>query len=74
MRVLNGGFGAWKAANLPLETTRNPKVPDNSSDITQSPQLNLIVGIEEARLAAQDGSDAQLIDIRSLYEHLGTYT
>jgi len=68
VRVLNGGFFAWRAASLPTESGRtSPKATGYSADS----QLHEIVDSEW--IAERIGSnDLLLIDVRSQGEHFGT--
>lgn len=69
VRVLNGGFPAWLAAGLPVESGINkPKLALDFSGTL--PDRKVFVGIAEARKLASEPNMA-LVDVRSWREYIG---
>lgn len=71
VRVLNGGFAAWKAANYPIEIKSNPppKAPSFGIRIPQRPQL--IDEIARVKTGLQSPAKFTLVDTRTWAEFTG---
>jgi thiosulfate/3-mercaptopyruvate sulfurtransferase len=67
--VLDGGFGAWKKADLPVETA---DVDVETAEFTVRFQPDRIAEIDDIRSVLRKGTGtATIIDTRSLAEHTG---
>lgn len=71
VRVLNGGFAAWKNAGYELETKSNPKQPIASFGSDAPINKNYIVDINKAKEILNDKANSKLVDIRSWDEYIG---
>lgn len=71
VRVLNGGFGAWKAANYPIETTRTlpPRVDSFGEPIPARPDM--IEDITRVKAGLHRPDEFALVDTRSWAEFVG---
>ena len=67
VRVLNGGFSAWKAADLPISTT--PPTPLAAIFPTDLPMADVMVTLDEVKSVL--GSDTVLMDVRDVDEWIG---
>lgn len=67
VRVLNGGFSAWKAAGLPVSTVAPPLTP-RPFPTTLSPS-DVMVNADEVKQAL--GTDTVLLDVRDIDEWIG---
>lgn len=74
VRVLNGGFAAYKNAGYKLETTSNKKQPVTHFGTAIPANKNYIVGIDKAKAAIADKIGSVLVDIRSWDEYTGKIT
>lgn len=71
VRVLNGGFPAWKAAGYPVETERTPP-PEASSFGGKIPMRpKLIDDIARVRAGLLKPEEFQLVDTRTWAEFIG---
>ena len=71
VRVLNGGFAAWKREGYPVETTSNPP-PQSTSFGAQIPRrANLIAGTPQVKTVLQQPSKFTLVDTRTWNEFIG---
>jgi thiosulfate/3-mercaptopyruvate sulfurtransferase len=71
VHILDGGFGAWLAAGLPLEQGENhPPAPDPPLQAASEPSD--IVGIDAVRAAP--GAGVQVVDARSARQYTGAET
>ena len=70
VRVLDGGFDAWVAAGLPVES--EPREPTPISDFGQpiSAQLNVFIDLAEAKALIAD-PNGRLVSIRTWAEFTG---
>ena len=67
VRVLNGGFSAWKAAGLPISTTAaKPVAATFPADL---PTADVMVTLEDVKSAL--GTDTVLMDVRDVDEWIG---
>lgn len=66
IRVLNGGFSAWKAAGLPVSTTAPTPVPKAFPATACS---DVMVTLDQVKAAL--GSDTVLLDVRDVDEWIG---
>ena len=71
VRVLNGGFGAWQAANYPIETkaTLPPKAASFGATIPGRPDL--IDQIDQVRVGLKTPQEFTLVDTRTWDEFTG---
>ena len=71
VRVLNGGFAAWKAAGYPVETKSNPppKVRSFGTQIPGRPQL--IDELAEVKVGLTKPDAFTLVDVRTWAEFIG---
>ena len=67
VKVLNGGFSAWKAAGLPVSTTPVTPVPATFPTDLQSADVMLTRADVEQAL----GTDVVLLDVRDVDEWIG---
>ena len=67
VKVLNGGFSAWKAAGLPVSTTPVTPVPATFPTDLQSADVMLTRADVERAL----GTDVVLLDVRDVDEWIG---
>jgi thiosulfate/3-mercaptopyruvate sulfurtransferase len=67
VRVLNGGFSAWKAAGLPVSTA--PATPVRKSFPTDLLMADVMVTQDEVKAVL--GSDTVLMDVRDVDEWIG---
>ncbi len=67
VKVLNGGFSAWKAAGLPVSTAAVTPVPANFP--SNLPMADIMLTKED--MAAALGSDTVLLDVRDVDEWIG---
>jgi thiosulfate/3-mercaptopyruvate sulfurtransferase len=72
VRVLNGGFDAWKRAGYPVETQSvlPPKSPGFGSTIPKRPAL--IVGTADMKTRLKQPRKFVLVDARTWAEFIGT--
>lgn len=66
IRVLNGGFSAWKAAGLPVSTTAPTPVP-KAFPVTAC--SDVMVTLDQVKVAL--GGDTVLLDVRDVDEWIG---
>ncbi|HMM20704.1 MAG TPA: sulfurtransferase [Selenomonadales bacterium] len=71
VRVLNGGFAAWKNAGYQVETASHPKQPGTSFGAAIPVNKGYIVDIDKAKAALADKQNSILVDIRSWDEYIG---
>lgn len=71
VRVLNGGWAAWKNAAFTVETKPNQKQP--VADFGAKVPLNksYIIDMPEAKQILADKNGSKLVDIRSWVEYIG---
>lgn len=71
VRVLNGGFAAWKAARYPIETKSNPppSAPTFGKRIPQRP--GLVDSIARVRKQLAASAEFTLVDTRTWAEYTG---
>ncbi|HEY8908234.1 MAG TPA: sulfurtransferase [Rhodoferax sp.] len=67
IKVLNGGFSAWKAAGLPVSTALVTPAP--ATFPTHLPMADVMLNKED--VAAALGSDVVLLDVRDVDEWIG---
>jgi 3-mercaptopyruvate sulfurtransferase SseA len=71
VRVLNGGFAAWKRAGYPVETERKP-LPTAMSFGAEIPKRpNLIVGVDHVKIGLKKRDEFVLVDTRTWAEFMG---
>jgi thiosulfate/3-mercaptopyruvate sulfurtransferase len=70
VRLLNGGFGAWKSAGLDVEKEINEPIAVEDFGKTVPVHPEYIVGIDEAKAILAD-DNAELVSIRSWAEYIG---
>lgn len=70
-RVLNGGLSAWQQAGYPVETESHEPVAINSfgGDIPMNDEV--IMTIEELKVALSSNENFTLVDNRTWEEHIG---
>ncbi len=71
VRVLNGGFAAWKAAGLPIETKSNAPQKSASFGAVIPVRPNLIDDIATTRSRLQMPTKFMLVDTRTWAEFIG---
>ncbi len=72
VRVLNGGFNAWKNAGYPIETKANSKQAVASFGTKVPANPNYIIDMPEAKkILADNKKNSYLVDIRSWAEFIG---
>ncbi|SHK51529.1 rhodanese-like domain-containing protein [Paramaledivibacter caminithermalis] len=70
VRLLNGGFNAWKSAGYEVETQTNEPVPVESFGVQVPAHPEYIIDTKEAKeILAKDNEE--LVSIRSWAEYLG---
>jgi len=67
VRVLNGGFSAWKAAGLPVSTT--PPMPMPVTFPADLPMADVMVTLDDVKSVL--GTDTVLMDVRDVDEWIG---
>ena len=70
VRLLDGGFSAWKMAGLPVTKESTPKSPVKDFGASVPGNKNLVIGTEEAKAILAD-SNGRLVSIRSWPEQIG---
>jgi thiosulfate/3-mercaptopyruvate sulfurtransferase len=70
VRLLDGGFPAWKQAGLPIQTGRIQPTPVNDFGASIPCHPEVFVGMDTARELLAD-SNKVLVDVRSWQEHVG---
>jgi thiosulfate/3-mercaptopyruvate sulfurtransferase len=70
VRLLDGGFTAWRAAGYPIETVGHRPEPVTDFGITLPRHPEYLIGTAEVR-AFVAGRDVTLVSIRSWAEHIG---
>jgi molybdopterin synthase sulfurtransferase len=68
VRILNGGFNAWRSAGLPVEKGSNKPKPETKFNLASS--QDVFVGIGEARKLLAEPNKL-LVDVRSWKEYIG---
>ncbi|GLI55048.1 thiosulfate sulfurtransferase [Propionigenium maris DSM 9537] len=71
VRVLNGGFKAWKRERYPTEKGINKKVHLTDIGIETVVNNSMVLTVEEALENVENNNNFQLVDIRSWNEHNG---
>lgn len=71
MAILDGGFSAWRAAGLPLETGESQKMKAAEGNFIAEPDTGALVG-HEAIYRSLDNPPWQLIDARDAPRFAGT--
>ena len=71
VRVLNGGYAAWKRAGYPIETKRNSPPSSNGFGMVIPQRAELIVDTDQVKSALRDRLDFQLVDNRTWAEFSG---
>lgn len=66
IKVLNGGYSAWKAAGLPVSTEAAAPVPATFPELPQADVM-----LTQADVLAALGTDAVLLDVRDVDEWIG---
>ena len=66
IKVLNGGFSAWKAADLPVSTEAATPVPATFPELPLSDVM-----LTQADVLAALGTDTVLLDVRDVDEWIG---
>jgi len=74
VRVLNGGFAAWKRAGYAIEKVRNPPQPGDSFGVAIPQRPELIVNTDQVKDGLGNASDFCLIDNRTWAEFCGEVT
>lgn len=69
-RLLNGGWTAWKAANLPVSTERTAPKPREFA--VAAPETGRLATKQGVQKLLKDGGKTQIIDARSEGEYCGT--
>lgn len=70
VRVLDGGFAAWRAAGYPIETTVHCPAPVSDFGTMPPRHPEYLIGTEEAKALVAE-RDATLVSIRSWAEYIG---
>lgn len=70
VRILNGGFEAWKNAGLPVSTESTPKTPVKDFGANVPVNRELILDLPEAKALLAD-PNGRLVSIRSWEEQIG---
>lgn len=71
IRVLNGGYNAWKNAGFKAETKKNEKQPVESFKATVPVNKDYIIDIDKAKEYLANDSKDTLVDIRTWEEYIG---
>nr|WP_083490441.1 rhodanese-like domain-containing protein [Caloramator mitchellensis] len=71
VRVLNGGFNAWKREGYEIETAKNAKSPVAEFGVKVPVNKGYIVDLPEAKAILNDKEGSCLVDIRSWVEYIG---
>ena len=71
VRVLNGGFGAWTAANYPVETKSNPPPIATSFGARIPKNPHLIDDIDRVKVGLHKAPEFTLVDTRTWAEFVG---
>lgn len=71
VRVLNGGFAAWRNSGYAIETKENSKTEITSFGATVPVNKDYIVDMPKAKEILSDKEKSKLVDIRTLDEHIG---
>lgn len=71
VRVLNGGYAAWKTAGYEQETKVNAKAPVSAFGLKVPANKGYIVDMPGAKEILADKNGSRLVDIRSWDEHIG---
>lgn len=74
VRVLNGGFAAWKAAKYPVETSSSKPVPVDDFGAMIPVQRQLIVGMQEVKNGLRTPDSFTLVDTRTWAEYTGKWS
>ncbi len=70
VRLLNGGFNAWKTAGYEIETKGNLPIPVESFGIEVPANPEYIIDTKEAKMILANDNE-ELVSIRSWAEYLG---
>ncbi len=70
VRLLNGGFGAWKSAGYEIETKANTPTSVQSFGVTVPTHPEYIIDTDEAKAILANDNE-ELVSIRSWAEYLG---
>ena len=73
VRLLDGGFNAWKNAGLPVSTESTPKEAVKDFGANVPARKDLIIDTQEAKAVIAD-KNGRLVSIRSWAEQLGETT
>ncbi|MBQ6775995.1 MAG: hypothetical protein IJP53_05995 [Synergistaceae bacterium] len=70
VRLLDGGFNAWKSAGLPVSTESTPKEPVKDFGVAVPACKSLIIDTDEAKAVIAD-PNGRLVSIRAWAEQIG---
>ena len=74
VRVLNGGFAAWKRAGYAIETKRNPPPIAERFGVAIPQRAELIVSTDQVKAGLRDPAEFFLVDNRTWAEFSGETT